>query len=465
MKFPYQYLFIILAIQFTACKKLVDIGPAKGQQDLLSTFSEDGPATAAVVMLYTDNNFVGNTIPGIAQMSGLAADELFSNVAGINIEYLNNNISANNSRNNDAFWRYSFSLIQKANLCLFGLDQSKTLSPGVKDQLIGETKFMRAYAYFNMVNLYGGVPLSLSSATDANATLKRNSTAEVWAQIFNDLIDAKALLKPGYPSDQRARANRYVASALLARAYLYQEDWLKADAEASEVIGSNVYSLSNPAETFQNTSNETILQLFNAKGISPLSANYVPSSATNIPPCYLRTGFESAFEVNGVSNTDDKRKTNWTAKLNNNALYIRKYKVRTGTGNEFTILFRLAEQYLIRAEARAHLNLLNETSGTAQTDVNAIRSRAGLTPKGNLDQIGWLQAIEQERKVELFGEYGHRWFDLNRTKGFTDATKTRADEILSVVKGNNWQPTDALLPIPGPQFLLNKNLVQNPGYE
>lgn len=465
MKITHQYLFIILIVLFSSCKKLVDIGPAKGQQDLISTFSEDGPATAAVLILYADNNFAGTTIPNTAQMTGLAADELFSNVAGSNAEYLSNSISPNNQRNNDSFWKYQYSLIQKANLCLFGLDQSKTLTPAVKEQLIGETKFMRAYVFFNLVNLYGGVPLSLSTTTDANATLKRNSTAEVWTQIFNDLNDAKALLKPAYPSDQRARANRYVASALLARAYLYHKDWINAEAEASEVINSKVYSLSNTAETFQNTSNETVLQLFNTKGISPFTTNYLPSSATNIPPIYLRNGFEFAFEINGNSNTDDQRKINWTGKLNNNALYVRKYTTRTGTGNEFTILFRLAELYLIRAEARAQLNLLNGVSGTAQADLNVIRLRAGLLPKPDLDQKGWLQAIEQERKVELFGEYGHRWFDLNRTKGFTDPAKTRADEILSVVKGSNWQATDALFPIPGPQFLLNKNLVQNPGYE
>jgi hypothetical protein len=465
MKTSYQYIFVLLALLFGSCKKLVDIGPAKGQQDMTSTFSEDGPATAAVLILYADNSFSTLTLPHIAQMTGLAADELFSNVAASNSEYLNNNVSLNNQRNNDSFWKYNYSIIQKANLCLFGLNQSKTLSAAVKNQLIGETKFMRAYAFFNLLNLYGGVPLSLSTSTDENATSKRNSPDEVWVQIFSDLNDAKALLKPEYPSDQRVRANRYAVSALLARAYLYHQDWLKAEAEASAVISSNVYRLSNPAETFQNTSNETILQLFTTKGISPFTNNYLPSSATNIPPCYLRTGFESAFEFNTNSNSDDLRKTNWTAKLNNNALYVRKYKTRTGTGNEFTILLRLAELYLIRAEARTQLNLLNGVSGTAQADVNVIRLRAGLLPKPDLDQKGWLQAIEQERKVELFGEYGHRWFDLKRNKGFTDPTKSRADEILSVLKGNNWQATDALFPIPAQQFLLNKNLVQNPGYE
>lgn len=465
MKISYQYIFIIATILFSSCKKLVDIGPAKGQQDLETTFSEDGPATAAVLQLYADNNFVGNTLPNTAQMAGLAADELFSTVSGANIEFLNNSITLTNARNNDAFWRFNYANIQKANLCLLGLNGSKTLTLSVKSQLIGETKFMRAYAFFNLVNLYGGVPLALSTVTETNAGLKRNTAEEVWAQIFNDLNDAKVLLKPEYPSTQRARANRHTVSAFLARAYLYRSLWTKAEAEATEVIGSNVYNLSDPALTFQNTSNETILQLFNVNGISPFATAYLPSSATNISQVYLRNGFESAFELNGNSNAEDKRKSNWTARLSNNALYVRKYKIRTGTGNEFTILFRLAELYLIRAEARAQLNLLNGVSGTAQADVNVIRSRAGLLPKPDLDQKGWLLAIEQERKVELFGEYGHRWFDLNRTKGFTDATKTRADEILSVVKGNNWQPTDALFPIPVQQFQLNKNLVQNPGYE
>ncbi|MNE85035.1 SusD family protein [compost metagenome] len=75
-----------------------------------------------------------------------------------------------------------------------------------------------------------------------------------------------------------------------------------------------------------------------------------------------------------------------------------------------------------------------------------------------------LAAIEQERKVELFGEYMHRWFDLKRTAGFADPSKTRADEVLSVLKGAFWQSTDALFPIPSGEIIKNTSLIQNPGY-
>jgi hypothetical protein len=116
-------------------------------------------------------------------------------------------------------------------------------------------------------------------------------------------------------------------------------------------------------------------------------------------------------------------------------------------------MLRLAEQYLIRAEARAKLGKLAE----ARTDVDAVRSRAGLAGlNSSLNQTQLLSAIETERLHEFFGEFGHRWLDLKRTD--------RATAVLSPIK-SNWQATDVLYPIPQAQILINNKLTQNPGYE
>jgi hypothetical protein len=117
-------------------------------------------------------------------------------------------------------------------------------------------------------------------------------------------------------------------------------------------------------------------------------------------------------------------------------------------------MLRLGEQYLIRAEARAHSNDING----ATADINMIRARAGLSAISPADQASLLIAIEKERRVELFTESGHRWFDLKRTN--------RADAILAPIKGNDWQSTDQLFPIPASEFLLDPGLRghQNPGY-
>ena len=116
------------------------------------------------------------------------------------------------------------------------------------------------------------------------------------------------------------------------------------------------------------------------------------------------------------------------------------------------MVLRLAELYLIRAEARTQQNNFSD----AESDLNAIRNRAGLPNTTANDRATLLTAIEQERRIELFAEWGHRWLDLKRTN--------RADTILNTFKAPNWQVTDVLFPIPASQIDINGLLTQNPGY-
>jgi hypothetical protein len=117
-------------------------------------------------------------------------------------------------------------------------------------------------------------------------------------------------------------------------------------------------------------------------------------------------------------------------------------------------VFRLAEQFLIRAEARAHLDKITGAN-SAKADLNMIRDRAGLPPTVASTKEEMLAAILQERRMELFVEWGHRWFDLKRTG--------KASEVLSVLKPR-WDPTDVLYPIPYNELQLNPNMMQNAGY-
>ena len=113
----------------------------------------------------------------------------------------------------------------------------------------------------------------------------------------------------------------------------------------------------------------------------------------------------------------------------------------------------MAEQYLIRAEARVHLK---DYTG-AVSDLNRIRSRAGVEPLPAMtDENKLLLAVEEERRKELFFERGHRWFDLNRTG--------RADAIYSKVSYKQWVPEASLWPIPESEMKANRYLEQNLGY-
>ena len=132
--------------------------------------------------------------------------------------------------------------------------------------------------------------------------------------------------------------------------------------------------------------------------------------------------------------------------------YPTKYRSLAASANaEYFTVLRLAEQYLIRAEARAQQN---NVSG-AREDLFAVRQRAGLgaTPANNKDAL--LLAVERERRIELNSEMGHRWFDLKRTG--------RINTVLSTVKAN-WNAEAALYPVPADQRSRNGNLTQNPGY-
>lgn len=457
--YPLYISILLLFSVLVSCKKFVDVSPPDGMLDWETTFNNEGSATAAVLELYPA--YDKDVLPILSYLCGLSADELVSTTAA-SAEFLNNSITITNTNNSSDLWANAFSNIRKCNLAIEGLNRSTNLSAGIKNQLSGEMKFMRAALLFNLLNLYGKIPLPLSIDELENAKLPRAGTEEVWSQILTDLQSAKALLKPEYPSAERARVNKYAASALLARAYLYHKEWAKAEAEASEVIGSGLYTLSNPAGTFKKSSNETILQIYALTGRSPLATYYVPGNAGITPRYFLRAGFDLAFEKN-TAGVDDLRKSNWTGKNNAGVYYVNKYKILTGSGDEYSVFLRLAELYLIRAEARAQQNKLNG-SGSAETDLNVIRARAGLEDRIGLNKAAMLAAVEQERKLELFGEYPHRWFDLKRSAGFADASKSRADEVLMPLKGTFWQSTDVLFPIPSGQISVNPALDQNAGY-
>lgn len=127
---------------------------------------------------------------------------------------------------------------------------------------------------------------------------------------------------------------------------------------------------------------------------------------------------------------------------------------------EYYTVLRLAEQYLIRAEANTRLG----QTQAAIDDLNVVRARVALFAlPASLSQQQCMNAVEQERRVELFTEWAHRWFDLKRWPGISNPNLTRADEVLGAIKPD-WQPTDQWYPVPRSELQLNAFLVQNPGY-
>jgi len=447
---------VLFAIIVTSCKKYVDIPIAPNMIANADVFKTDASATSAVLSMYS-YSYMTTSIGYFTYLGGLASDELQTTSSDASLqEFAQSAVTTTNSYVLNYLWSYPYTLIRWSNLAIDGITNSTTLTPATKSQLLGEAKFFRAFIYFHVVNYIGNVPLELIPTPSSNKA--QSLPADVWKQIISDLKDAESLLPSAYAgiAAQRGRVNKYAAAALLARAYLYTKDYTNAETESSNVIGASdiTYSLAPLANTFISTSPETILQFSTLYGYSTFgSAFRTSSSANNVaPPSYvLYPGFTNSFEAG------DQRKVAWVDSTTYNAkkyYRINKYKLNTATaGNEYSVILRLAEQYLIRAEARAQIN--TNLAG-AQADLNKVRNRAGLANTTASTQSTLLTAIANERKVELFGEFSHRWFDLVRTG--------QANTVIGALKSTTWKSTAVLMPVPYSQILLNTNLIQNTGY-
>lgn len=453
-------LIILLQLQ-TGCNKLVQVSPPINSIDAVKTFSTDETAEAAVVAIYNQMRIGVNLFDaGATAYTGQSADEL-NYVYGSN-EFISNTLTRDNATVGSIFWTPVYYYIFMANAVSEGLTVSTGVSGKAKGQLTGEAKFLRAFCYFYLTNLFGDVPLMLSSDFNKTALLPRSSIEQVYQQIKRDLIDAKSLLISDYSfsaNNERIRANKWAATALLARIYLYQKQWDSAATQASAVINAGLYSLDSLNGAFLMNNEEAILQLQTANASPWATAEagfFVRPTRTSSPLYYLDSHLVNAFEYG------DKRRAAWTDSTifgGRVYYYPYKYKVRVATpvGNitEYYTLLRLAEQYLIRAEAEAELG----NSAAAIDDLNTIRTRAGLPNlAANLSQDQILSAVMQERRIELFAELGHRWFDLKRIG--------QAVSVLSQIPIKNGHVTESqlLYPIPVNELLLDPNLTQNPGY-
>jgi len=446
-----------LSIFSFSCRKFLEIPPPNNQLVNSEVFADSADATNAVIGIYINMmQAVSLNISsgGLTLYPGLSSDELYPTNNNVDEnEFYNNEITVSNSLNSFSLWGNGFSILYNANACLEGLAQSN-ISDVVKNQLIGEAKFSRAFLLFNLSNLYGPIPLVTSTDYHKNQILPRSPLDSVYAQIINDLKDAQNLLSANYPTAGRLRPNRFTASALLAKVYLYQKNWTEADKNATEIIDAGIYSFETDLNNvFLTGSNETIWELSSViPGFETWEGYFFVPVSSNVIPSYIITdSLLNSFE-NG-----DERRQKWLNKntVNGNDYYY-PYKYKLGYDGlsvplEGYVVFRLSEQYLIRAEARAQEGNL---SG-AISDLNLIRNRAGLQNTTATDQTSVLSAIQHERQVELFCEWGNRWFDLKRTG--------KATEVLSLIKPD-WQAKDTLYPIPQTELNSNPFLTQNPGY-
>lgn len=471
-----KYLFIFtITAALAACVKLKEAPDSLVVTDQFYKTAED--AVAAVNAVY--NGALNNG--GITMYNRLfnlgfeiQTDDVIAGqrVTNIDVRAMS---SLTHSTSNDRvseLWREHYAAINSANIAIDRIP-AIDMDTALRARLVNEGKFLRGLLYFNLVRLWGEVPLVLHEVTSlSNETLRvsRAPVEEVYQQVIADLTDAEAL-PPSYNSANAGRATGGAAKAILAKVFLTRKKWGQAAAKALEVInGTYGYDLfPNFADVFNVATKNGIEHIFSAqcKGGNG-QGNRLASSCTPVGiPGVAAAGTDEPHEsIYQLYSTADKRRdvTFFTSLVSptNGQTYtfpprFHKYfdpgNISNPTeSNQNVPVIRFAEVLLIYAEA------VNEERGPiteAYNAVNRVRRRAGLNDLKGLSRSSFREAIYLERRLELMFEF-QRWFDLVRTG--------RLIQALHSAGKTNAQEKHYLLPVPQRERDVNPNLTQNKGW-
>lgn len=379
-----------------------------------------------------------------------------------NIQMDNFNTDANNP-NISRDWNQIYQAIGRTNDVIDNVSKmdAKTFQGDRKNEILGEAKFLRGLHYFNLVRIFGTVPLITAQLKDTkpeNINAGNSTIDAIYTQITKDLTDAISNL----PKDNATgRATKGAAEGLLAKVYLTNKNWLKAADFCGQTMLLNKYSLVSNYDNLWSGKNTTE-SLFEVQFTGGTEGNTMPDLFLPYPlATYEFLKFSTPTEdMIAAYEPNDQRKAASiifaTQYYGTNFPHVYKYRNAAGFAAPTNVpVLRYADVLLMKAEA------LNETSypNTEALDLlNRIRNRAGLTINKTFvdypSQDALRIAIAKERRVELAFE-GHRWFDLLRT-----------GKAISTLQGK--YPTISnnklLYPFPQNQLDKNPNLKQNLGY-
>lgn len=441
MKKIYKSIFVLfIALAFSGCDDKLDIEPR--QSISVNTAITSGENVKNILIgVYNESvqeDSYGGYLQLLSDLYGFTTEATWGGTFQGPRQVFNKNIFIDNGFVRD-LWLNAYEAINQANLVL---DYSDLVEEEDRDRVMGEAYFLRALNYFDLNRLYSsngmGVPITLEGIIDYSQDLQipRASTSEVYDQVIADLQTAYDLL----PEENGVFADKYAAQALLARVYLQVGNYAGARDAADDVIQNSGHSLTASFEgAFNNDVNSSedvfAFQVTTQDGANVLVTHYADQSFggrggdVTVNQSYLDRFGES----------DDRGSFFYTSAQNGGTL-TGKYT------NQFAniSLIRLAEMYLIRAEA----NLREGTTvgATPLEDVNTVRTRAGAEPLANVT----VEDVLYERELELMFE-GFLIFDYKRTG--RDVGELPADS------------NKLSFPIPQRELDANNLLEQNPGYE
>jgi len=442
-----------------------------------NSFNSAADATSAI-------NGVYDRLKGVYGMNMINLADLNSDQAEVREDNGGGNEIHKNLFNSgtglfDGYFTNSYILIDRANRVITNVPKI-SMDTRLRDQIVGEAKFLRALTYFNLVRAFGDVPLVTAVSNDVvNVQIPRDPADQVYQQIIADLQDAEKTLPVKFTADTEVgRATVGAAKSILAKVYLTRKDWVNAAAKAKEVIDSKTYSLvEDYRDLFLPEKENGVEHIFSVQ-YSCILPKYGSSMAVNFAiyfsyPINLVGGSYQAVPAHvssyvrgdyrkDVTIITEKKIANGTVVLSRTGPHVDKYWDPLACGSESArnnfLVIRYADVLLMYAEA---LNEAGSPTPDAYVAINLVRARARkgsttteLTDLKDLSQSQFREAVFQERGWELCFE-GHRRWDLLRTGKYIDYMKK-----IGIVA----EPKHLLFPIPVQEIDVNPALVQNTGY-
>lgn len=378
----------------------------------------------------------------------------------------------------NAVWNLSFKIISRSNNIIAKIDDVE-LSDQLRNQYIGEALFLRAYSYFNMVRLFGDLPIVTVAFRSPDEVsefdMSRKPVSEVYDLIVSDLIEAAANLS-GVSGLSKSRASVGASKTLLGKVYLTLKEYSNAVNILNEVMAMDYSLMPDYERLFTNDNDELAESIFEVKYLSGNIGEGNSFSSIFTPPLFNMAIFPENMNGSGRLNPTKDLADSYEAgdlrreaSVEDSVLTLDgsyeqyKYGLKfvdfttglAGDGGINYTALRYADVLLMYAEA-----LNDSDTPGAHNYLNMVRERAGLGPLDGLSKEEFALALEHERRVEFFLE-GHRWFDLVRTG--------RAQTVLNAYFTNNGlnfsvEDYELLMPIPQRELDINPNLRQNSGY-
>jgi len=453
----------------TSCSSdLLDVNP-EAQKVSSQFYTTSAEIEQGVVSVYGSLQYTGQYQLGMPALGELPSDNTYDEVPANDaftygeLDFFtiqpNNNLIA-------SAWKDNYIGIQQANIILARIDKIPDMTDALKSARIGEMKFLRALMYFNLVRIFGDVPLVLKETTNVNEYFGQSRTpvAEVYAAVEADLKEAINILPATVT--QKGRATKGAALGILGKVLLTQKKYAESLTYLNHVESLGYQLLTDVNKIFDVANENNAEIIFDVQFASGLNGNSEGSTAFQMfSPSGSVSGAKGhnlpTKEVYNLYTTGDTRRSAYIG-LTSSGIPFSKKLVKTSNtiadgGSNFVVL-RLADVFLMKAESYAEQNdFIN-----ANIYLNKVKTRAGIPTVNFSTKDQLLTEIDRERRLEFVGE-GHRWFDLIRTG--------KAVSVMTSHFTNNPGYSTAkinahhlLMPVPQGQINTDPAIKQNPGY-